>query len=92
MPTIVRVAVVALVYFATAKLGLGYAVLGNSVTLVWPPSGIALAALLLYGHRLVPGIALGALLANAWTGVPLFSVGAIAMGNTLEAVAGAFLL
>jgi signal transduction histidine kinase len=92
LPTIARVAVLALLYVATARLGLSYAVVGNSVTLLWAPSGIALAALLVYGYRLAPGIALGALLANAWTGVPLLTASGIAMGNTLEAMTGAFLL
>lgn len=65
---IARVVAVSFLYVATAKLGLMYAVVGNSVTLVWLPSGIALAALLVYGYRLVPGIALGALLVNMGTG------------------------
>lgn len=53
----------------TAKLGLAYAVVGQTVTLFWPPSGIALAAALIGGYRVWPGIALGALLANSGTGV-----------------------
>ncbi len=92
LPEIVRVVVVSLLYVATAKLGLMYAVVGNSVTVVWPPSGIALAAILVYGYRLVPGIALGAFLANAWTGASLLTACGIAIGNTLEALTGAFLL
>lgn len=92
LPEIARVVVVFLLYVATAKLGLMYTVVGNSVTLAWPPSGIALAAILVYGYRLVPGIALGAFLANAWTGVPLLTACGIAIGNTLEALTGAFLL
>lgn len=89
---IARVVTVSFLYVATAKLGLLYAVVGNTVTLVWPPSGIALAALLVYGYRLVPGIALGALLVNMETGVPLLTAGGIAMGNTLEAITGVLLL
>ncbi|WP_232291486.1 MASE1 domain-containing protein [Polaromonas sp. JS666] len=69
-----------------------YAVVGSTVTLVWAPSGIALAALLAYGYRLSFGVALGAFLANAWTGIPLAASAVIAMGNTLEALVGAFLL
>src|SRR3977135_3184615 len=53
-----------LVYFAAAKGGLALAYESSSVTAVWPPTGIALAALVLGGRRLWPGVALGALLAN----------------------------
>lgn len=91
-PEIARLATVCFLYVATAQLGLMYAVVGNTVTLVWPPSGIALAALLLYGYRLIPAIALSAWLANAWTEVPPLTAIGIALGNTLAASTGAFLL
>jgi integral membrane sensor domain MASE1 len=64
----------------------------NSVTAVWPPTGIALAGLVLWGPSVWPGVTLGAFLANAWTGVPLVTVLGITCGNTLEAVVGALLL
>ena len=83
---------VALVYVAAAIGGLSQAVVGSTVTLVWAPSGIALAALLLLGYRMVPGVALGAFVANAWTTVPLGVAAGIAVGNTLEAVVGVWLL
>ena len=54
----------------TAKLGLDLAFETTSVTAIWPPTGIALAALVLGGPRLWPGVALGAFLANMDTGVP----------------------
>jgi serine phosphatase RsbU (regulator of sigma subunit)/anti-sigma regulatory factor (Ser/Thr protein kinase) len=88
----VRVAAVAAAYYASGKLGLALAFETGSVTAVWPPTGIALAAVVLWGHRIWPGVALGAFLANTWTGVPLYTVLAITAGNTLEAVAGAYLL
>ena len=87
-----KVAGVAAVYYGSAKLGLSLAFETGSVTAMWPPTGIALAALVLWGYRIWPGIALGAFLANAWTGVPMYAVLGITMGNTLEAVAGAYLL
>jgi PAS domain S-box-containing protein len=59
---------------------------------VWPPTGIALAALTLYGTRLWPGITLAALLVNIWIGAPTFVASGIAVGNTLEALLGALLL
>ena len=80
------------IYFTAAKLGLSLATLHENVTLVWPPTGIALAALLRLGYRAWPGVALGAFLANASTDVSLATAGGIAVGNTLEAVSGAYLL
>lgn len=87
-----RSAGLALLYFATAIAGLKYAVVGSAVTLVWAPSGIALVAILAYGFRMSFGIALGALLANLWMGLPILLATGIAIGNMLEAAAGAFLL
>src|SRR5437762_6745224 len=82
----------ALIYFAAAKLGFVFAFVAKQVTVVWPPTGIALAALLVLGPRAWPGITLGAFLANATTDEPLWTAGGIAVGNTLEAVVGAWLL
>lgn len=83
---------VALLYVLTAKAGLMFAVVGSTVTLVWPPSGIALVAVLVFGYRISWGIALGSFLVNASTDIPLTTAGAIAVGNTLEALAGGWLL
>jgi integral membrane sensor domain MASE1 len=85
-------AAVAVVYFATAKLGLDLASTTPSVTAIWPPTGVALAALVLGGRRLWPAVAVGAFAANATTDVPLYTAAGIAIGNTLEAVVGASLL
>ena len=84
--------VLALVYFASAKLGLQLAFASPSVTAIWPPTGIALAALVLGGRNLWPGVLLGAFLANVTTDVPVYTAAGIAVGNTLEAVVGASLL
>ena len=82
----------ALLYFATGKLGLMLAHAKGTPTPVWPPGGIALAALLLYGYRLWPGVFLGAFLVNVLTGSSPGTALGIATGNTLEALAGAYLL
>ena len=82
----------ALVYFGSAKLGLALAFSNESVTAIWPPTGIALAALVLWGRGLWPGVLLGAFLANVTTDVPVYTAAGIAVGNTLEAVVGAWLL
>jgi integral membrane sensor domain MASE1 len=79
-------------YYGAAKLGLSFAFETPSVTAIWPPTGLALAALVLWGHRFWPGVALGAFLANSWTGISLVATVGIACGNTLEALAGAYLL
>ena len=79
-------------YVLTARLGLTLSTYPDSVTLVWPPSGIALAAVLLFGYRVWPGIALGALVAIASTGAPLILILAAALGSTGEAIFGAYLL
>jgi PAS domain S-box-containing protein len=82
----------AAVYFAAGKLALKLAFVNPSATAVWPPTGIALAALLILGYRAWPGILLGAFLVNATTaGSPATSAG-IAVGNTLEGLAGAWLV
>src|SRR6516162_7234628 len=88
----VAVLAVALLYFACGKLGLDLAFESHSVTAIWPPTGIALAALILGGYRLWPAVALGALLTNVDTGVPAITVAGIACGNTLEALVGTYLL
>ena len=85
-------AALAVAYFIAGKLGLQLASVNPSASAFWPPAGIALAALVLYGLRLWPGILVGAFLVNfTTTGVVATSI-AIAVGNTLEGVAGAYLV
>ncbi len=85
-------AIVAALYFAAAKLGLNLAFAHASISAIWPPTGIALAAVVLGGYRMLPAVALGAFLANVTTDAPLSVVIGITIGNTLEALAGAWLL
>jgi PAS domain S-box-containing protein len=89
---LLRVAALAAVYYVAARIGLSYASIGHSVSLVWPPTGVALAALIALGYRFWPGVALGAFLANASTPVPLTVAAGIAVGNTLEALVAAYLV
>jgi signal transduction histidine kinase len=79
-------------YFVTARLGLLLGAVAGFATLVWPPTGIALAALRLFGFRLWPGVFAGAFCVNLAAGAPLAAALGIASGNTLEAVAGVWLL
>ncbi|TSA41574.1 MAG: PAS domain S-box protein, partial [Verrucomicrobiales bacterium] len=60
------IAGVALVYVLTARLGLLLAMSDGVVTAVWPPSGVALAAMLIIGRRVWPGIWFGSFVANLW--------------------------
>ena len=89
---LLQVGALAAVYVAAAKGGLLLATVGAQVTLVWPPTGLALAALLLGGPRLWPGVALGATLVNASTGVPLATACGMGTGNTLEALTAVAML
>lgn len=85
-------AAVTVVYIGAAKLGLSMAFLHASVSPVWPPTGVAIAAVLLLGYRVSPAILLGALIANLATGVPIGTAAGIAVGNTLEAASAAYLM
>jgi two-component system, NarL family, sensor histidine kinase FusK len=80
------------VYFIVCKLGLSLAIIHPSATAVWPGTGIALAAILLLGYNVWPGIFLGALAVNLTTAGSIVSSLGIAFGNTLEAVLGAYLV
>jgi integral membrane sensor domain MASE1 len=86
------IAILTVVYFAAGKLGLSMAFVHPSATAVWPPAGIALAALLIFGYEVWPGILLGAFLVNLTTAGSIATSIGIATGNTLEALLGAWLV
>jgi len=86
------VAVLAVVYFGTAKLGLRYAFVNPSATALWAPTGITLAAFLIFGLRVWPGAFLGAFFANLTTAGTVLTSISIATGNTLEGVAACYLV
>jgi len=88
----VAASVIASAYAGAAKFGISLPVADGVITPVWAPTGIALAALLLLGYRLWPAVALAAFLVNATSGVSLALAAGISVGNTLEALAGAYLL
>jgi signal transduction histidine kinase len=92
LPGWTKAIILAAVYFAAARLGLSMASVHTNVSPVWPPTGIAIAALILLGNRVWPGIMVGAFLANLATGISIATAGGIAAGNTLEALSAAFLL
>ena len=80
------------VYFLAGKLALQLAFLNASATAVWPCTGIALAVLLIYGYRIWPAIFVGAFLVNLTTAGTALTSAEIASGNTLEALAGCYLV
>jgi signal transduction histidine kinase len=88
----VEVALLAAIYIIAARAGLQLDAVSGFATLVWPPTGIALAALLLRGYRLWPGVAIGAFVANLLTDAPALVAAGIAVGNSLEAVVGTYAL
>jgi PAS domain S-box-containing protein len=78
------------VYAIVGSLRLAIAPVHLFASLVWAPSGVALAVLLRGGLRLWPGVALGAFLVNAWRGAPVPAALGISVGNTVAAVLGAW--
>jgi signal transduction histidine kinase/CheY-like chemotaxis protein len=85
-------AAIGVIYFALAKGGLALASIHPSATPIWPPTGVALAAVLLWGYRTWPAIFAAAVIANATTAGSVTTAIAIATGNSLEAVVGAYLI
>ncbi len=88
-----RVVLLIALYFIGGLIGKTTTFLSGSVALVWPPAGIALAAILLFGYRFWPGVAVGAVLFSFMNGMPFgfFTLGT-AIGNTMGAIICAFLL
>jgi signal transduction histidine kinase len=85
------VAGVTLAYYVAGRIGLEMAYLDGAVAALWPPAGLGLAVLFLYGVRLWPAIVIGDLLLGDYS-TPLGTVLAQTVGNTLAVVAAALLL
>ena len=84
------IALVAVAYYLVGRLGLELAYLDGAVAAVWPPAGLGVAVLFLYGIRLWPGIVIGDLLLADFS-TPLGTVLGQTVGNTLALVAAALL-
>jgi integral membrane sensor domain MASE1/GAF domain-containing protein len=87
-----KIVALAILIHLAARLGLKMAYVQSNTSPVWPPTGIALAALLIFGYRLWPGVSLGIFLGSLLTGAPFNLALGLALGNTLEALVGAYLL
>ncbi|AQS71449.1 MASE1 domain-containing protein [Streptomyces pactum] len=85
---------VSVCYYVAGRLGLSQQLVadGAVVTPIWPPTGVAVACLLLFGLRCAPGIALGALLVVASLTAPRLSAAGIVLGNTIAPVCALLML
>ena len=88
---VAALAVVAVAYYLAGRVGLELAYLDGAVAALWPPAGLGLAVLFLYGVRLWPAIVIGDLLLGDYS-TPLGTVAAQTVGNTVAVVVGALLL
>ena len=88
---VLAIAVVALAYYGAGRIGLELAYLNGAVAALWPPAGLGLAVLFLYGVRLWPAIVIGDLLLADYS-TPLGTVLAQTLGNTVAIVVAALLL
>src|SRR6266446_8600169 len=79
-------------YLAAGKLGLSAPFTSGNVSPVWPASGVALASVLLWGYEVWPGLALAAFFVNFLSPIPALSCIGIAIGNTLSALLGGYLV
>ena len=87
-----RTALLLVAYYLGGRAGLSVPQFGNHITLIWPPTGIALAALLRFGPSVWPGVFAGATLVALTTGAPLWLALLLAFGNTIGPVLGAWVL
>src|SRR6185312_3860918 len=93
LSTFTRIVMLVGLYFLGGLLGKQGAFMSGSMVLVWPPAGIALAAILLFGYRFWPGVAIGAVLFSLLSGKPLgFFTFSTAIGNTVGAVTCGYIL
>ena len=89
---LVKILILAIIYHLAARLGLMMAYVQANTSPVWPPTGIGLAALLIFGYYLWPGISSGVLLGSLFTGAPINLAVGMALGNTLEALVAVYCL
>ena len=87
-----KILILAVIYHLAARVGLKMAYVQANTSPVWPPTGIGLAALLIFGYQLWPGISLGVLVGSLLTGAPFSLALGITIGNTLEALVAVYFL
>ncbi|WP_052358421.1 SpoIIE family protein phosphatase [Terrabacter tumescens] len=89
---LVRLLVIAAAYYIGARLGLGLSLVGNDVTPLWPPTGVAVAALVVVGRSYWPAVAVAALAVNLPISASPLAAAVTAVGNTLAPVVAVTLL
>jgi PAS domain S-box-containing protein len=87
-----RFAVTVLLYLVAGAAGLAVPFTTGNVSPVWPASGVALGCLLIFGPSVWPAVAVAAFLVNFFSRIPPLAAAGLAVGNTLAALAGTFLL
>ena len=87
-----KILLLAIIYHLAARVGLKMAYVQANTSPVWPPTGIGLAVLLIFGVRFWPGISLGVFIGSLLTGAPVSLALGITIGNTLEALTAVYLL
>src|ERR1700730_664681 len=87
-----QLALVGLTYWVAARLSLTLALVHGQVTPIWPPTGIALVAILMFGRRMWPAVFAAALAVNLPIGPSTLGAALIAAGNTLSPLVAAELL
>jgi len=87
-----RILLLAVSYYISARLGLMIPFIGSYITLIWLPTGIAVALLLRWGYCVLPGIFIGAFATSYSMGAPLLVCASIALGNSLAPLSTAFIL
>ncbi|TCC47448.1 serine/threonine protein phosphatase [Kribbella capetownensis] len=90
--TVVAVVLVGAAYYLGARLGLSLSLVEQNVTPLWPPSGIALAAFLVFGRSMWPGVACAALAVNLPISTGPVPALLTALGNTLAPLVAAIVL
>ena len=89
---VLQMALVAVTYWTAGALSLRFALVHGQVTPIWPPTGIALVAILVFGRRVWPAVFIGALAVNLPIGPSPLGAALIAGGNTLAPLVAAELL
>ncbi|MGB7623050.1 MAG: MASE1 domain-containing protein, partial [Terriglobia bacterium] len=89
---LVELALVLVAYLLGGKVGLAIPFTSGNVSPMWPPAGIAVAAMLVVGYRSWPAVAIAAFLVNFFTPIPHVAALGIAVGNTVGPLAGIWLM
>jgi PAS domain S-box-containing protein len=92
VPYVLRLGLVFVLYLLAGKAGLAVPFTSGNVSPVWPASGVAIAAVLLWGYGIWPGIALAAFLVNFLSPIPRLSAVGLGLGNAASALLGGYIL